>query len=59
MIQVAFINGNEVATANPIYQWDYGQQLYIYGLNQMMQLYKFILLIGHVKELLQSKQLIM
>ena len=33
MIQVAFINGNKEATSSPVYQWAYGQQLYIYGLN--------------------------
>lgn len=33
MIEVRFINENKQATSNPVYQWDYGQQLYIYGLN--------------------------
>lgn len=33
MIEVRFINESKETTANPIYQWDYGQQLYIYGLN--------------------------
>ena len=32
MVQVYFINGSKEATSNPIYQWDYGRQLYIYGI---------------------------
>ena len=32
MIQVAFINGNKEATSSPVYQWDYGRWLQIYGL---------------------------
>lgn len=32
MVQVAFTNGYKQATSNPVYQWDYGRELYIYGL---------------------------
>ena len=32
MIQVAFTNDYKQATSNPVYQWDYGRELYIYGL---------------------------
>ena len=32
MIQVAFINGNKEATSSPVYQWDYGRWLLIYGI---------------------------
>lgn len=32
-IEFRFVNENKQATSNPVYQWDYGQQLYIYGLN--------------------------
>lgn len=33
MIEVNFINENKEITSNPVYQWDYGRQLHIYGLN--------------------------
>ena len=32
MIQATFMNGQKEATAAPLYQWDYGQVLQIYGL---------------------------
>ena len=33
MVQVTFTNDYKQATSNPVYQWDYGRELYIYGLN--------------------------
>ena len=33
MIEVNFINENKEITSKPVYQWDYGRQLNIYGLN--------------------------
>lgn len=32
MVQVTFTNDYKQATSNPVYQWDYGRELYIYGL---------------------------
>ena len=32
MIQVAFLNESKEAASSPIYQWDYGRWLLIYGL---------------------------
>ena len=33
MIEVTFINDYKYTTSNPVYQWDYGRKLNIYGLN--------------------------
>lgn len=35
MIQVAFINDNKEATSSPVYQWDYGRWLHIYGIESL------------------------
>ena len=33
MVEVTFINDYKYSTSNPVYQWDYGRKLNIYGLN--------------------------
>ncbi len=33
MVEVTFINDYKYTTSNPVYQWDYGQKLNIYGID--------------------------
>lgn len=33
MIEVTFINDYKYSTSSPVYQWDYGQKLIMYGLD--------------------------
>ena len=33
MIVVTFINDYKYSTSSPVYQWDYGQKLIMYGLD--------------------------
>lgn len=42
MIEVTFINDYKYTTSSPVYQWDYGQKLIVYGLdttNEVIQVH--------------------